>query len=278
MTAARRSRLGGIAAIAGGAVAIAAGAFFIGHAAGSSGNTSVQPISTANAVNAADAASNGSTSSAQCTLGNVAAGTLKSVKGTTLTVTDRSGKDVTVTTSSSTKITKVVNGSLSDITPGVVIGVHGTASGQSGINADDIAVIPAQKAPNLGKLPQGAGRFGQRLGLAFGTVKSVSGNTVVVQEADGTTITVTTSSSTKIQKTVNAQPKDLTVGQPIVATGTANANGSIAASNVVQGSVDLGFKGFGLGGLRPGDLGHFRAPFAGGEAPASPSTTAPAAG
>jgi hypothetical protein len=280
---ARRSRLGAGAAITGGALALAAGSFFIGHAAaGGGGGSSTQPISTAGAVSAATDASNGTTpSSVKCAGANVAAGTLKSVNGTTLTITDRGGKDVTVTTSSSTKITKVVNGSVSDIKAGAVIGVHGTASGQSGINADDIAVIPSDKTPNLGKLPQGVGRFGQRIGLAFGTVKSVSGNTVVLQEADGTTITVTTSSSTKVQKTVNAQVKDLTVGQPIVATGTANADGSIAASNVVQGSADLGFKGFGLGGLRLGGLGHFRGPAEGGEAPAapsSPSTTAPAVG
>jgi hypothetical protein len=270
-TSTGRRRLAAGAAITGGALALAVGAFFVGNAsAGGSGN-SAQPLSTASAVNAATDASGAS--GVQCTLPNVAAGTLKSVNGNALTITDRAGKDITVTTSSSTKITKVESGSVSDIAVGDVIGVHGTASGQSAITAADIAIIPSQKVPNLGRLPEGAGRLGQQIGLAFGTVKSVSGNTIVVQEPDGTSITVTTSSSTKVQKAVNAQVKDLTVGQPIAASGTAGANGSIAANNVVQGSADLGFKGFGLPGL--GRLGHLGVPGKGGEAPFAPAPSSP---
>ncbi len=272
---ARRSRLAAAAALTGGAVALALGAFFIGHATAGGGGSSPEPISTANAVNAA--ADAGTSSAAQCTVPNATAGTLKAVNGTTLTITNRSGQDVTVTTSSSTTIVKVESGTVGDITPGQVIGVHGTSSGQNAITADDIAIIPSQKVPDLGQLPPGVGRLGQRLGLAFGTVKGVSGNTITVQEPDGTSITVTTSSTTKVQKAVTVQPKDLTVGQPVAATGTAGSNGSIAAKYVVQGSSDLGFKGFGLGGLLPGRRGPLGAPGLKGEAPGAPSPAAPPA-
>jgi hypothetical protein len=254
------------------------GAFFVGHATSSGGGSSLQPISAADAVNAtADA---NSAPAGQCTLPDVTDGTLKSVNGSTLTITDRSGKDVTVTTSSSTTIVKIESGTVGDVTPGQMIGVHGTSTGQNAITADDIAIIPAippQKLPNLGKLPQRAGRLGQRLGLALGTVKSVSGNTIVVQEPDGTSVTVTTSSSTKVQKAVTVQAKDLTVSQPVAATGTAGTGGSIAARYVVQGNGDLGFKGFGLGGLGLPRIRHSVAPGWGGKAPEPPNPAAPPA-
>jgi hypothetical protein len=80
-----------------------------------------------------------------------------------------------------------------------------------------------------------------------------------------------------VQKAVTVQPKDLTVGQPVAATGTAGSNGSIAAKYVVQGSSDLGFKGFGLGGLLPGRRGPLGAPGLKGEAPGAPSPAAPPA-
>jgi hypothetical protein len=267
-------------------VALAVGAFFVGQATAGGGGTSPGPGSTASAadaVNAVNAAASGGTptagpsSPAQCTLFNATAGTLKAVDGTTLTITDRSGKDVTVTTSSSTTIVKVESGTVGDITSGQVIGVHGTSSGQNAITADEIAILPSQKVPNLGQLPPGVGRLGQRLGLAFGTVKAVSGNTITVQEPDGTSVTVTTSSSTKVQKAATVQPKDLTVGQPIAATGTAGSNGSIAAKYVVQGSGDLGFKGFGLGGFHLGRLGPLGVPGLRGKAPEVPSPAAPPA-
>jgi hypothetical protein len=238
----------------------------------------LQPLSAANAVNATADAS--SSPAGQCTIPNVVTGTLKSVNGGTLTITDRSGKDVTVTTSSSTTIVKVERGMVGDVTSGQVIGVHGTSTGQNAITADDIAIIPSlqlPKLPDLGKLRQPAARFGQRLGLALGTVKSVSGNTIVVQEPDGTSVTVTTSSSTKVQKAVTVQAKDLTVGQPVTATGTAGTNGSIAAKYVVQGTGDLGFKGFGLGGLGLPRPGHFGGSGAAGTDPDGPNPAAPPA-
>ncbi len=83
----------------------------------------------------------------------------------------------------------------------------------------------------------------------------------------GTTVTVTTATSTAFSKTVSATVAELTVGQPIAVGGTPNSDGSITAATVEQAGAGTGlgkFPGFGVG---PGGRGHL---------PFGPGTTLPA--
>jgi len=82
-----------------------------------------------------------------------------------------------------------------------------------------------------------AGQNGQQAGqsgrpAAFGTVKSVTGNTVVVAQQDGSTVTVTVDSQTTIQKTVNGTVSDIQPGERI--TVLSDQTGSTVAARSIQ--------------------------------------------
>jgi hypothetical protein len=240
-------------ALAAGAVALAAGGYLVGKTTrGSAG-----PNATASQASSADLAAAVSGRGPCTGPQRGVAGTLKSINGTSLTVTSAQGKDVTVTTSASTTVHKTVSGTAADITDGTVVAVHGTANGSNAIAADQVAILPAGAAPKLRQRP--AGRLPGRApgpGLAFGTAQKAGNGNFTVTEPDGTQITVSTSTSTKVVKTVDAALKDLEIGKPIAVDGTVNSDGSVAATQVAQGTGDLGVggqRGFGrFGGGGPG--------------------------
>jgi hypothetical protein len=184
-------------------------------------------------------------------------GTLTSVNGSTLTLTMQDGTTKTVTTSSTTRITKTVDGTLSDIKVGDNVVAMGTANGTT---------ITAQRVTDRGtQAPGGPGANGARPngnggpppgaapnggaaggGFAAGTVKSISGSTIVLTAPDGTATTVKTESATTYSVTKTVALSALITGQNLVVQGTPNSDGSIAATNVQQGG--------GFGG-RPGGPG-----------------------
>jgi hypothetical protein len=265
-------------ALGAGAVVLAAGAFLLGRG---SAPRSPSTLPTATALSALTSATAAPATAACGTPRGVTAGTLKSVSGSTLTVTTPKGTPVTVKTDSNTKVTKVVSGSLADVTTGATVAVHGAANGTSALTADQVAVLPATGLKPLTAGPAGpagpaspggpGGRGAPRAlaaGLAVGTVQSVSSSGFTVTSG-GTTITVTTSSSTTFSKTMSAAVSDLTVGQPIAVGGTANSDGSVTAVTIEQAGTGTGlgrFPGFGIG-PRPGP-GRLQRPVA-------PGTTLP---
>jgi hypothetical protein len=90
-------------------------------------------------------------------------------------------------------------------------------------------------APNgtpgqFGQNGQQAGQFGRP--AAFGTVKSVTGNTVVVTQQDGSTVTVTVDSQTTIQKTANGTVSDIQPGERI--TVLSDQTGSTVTARSIQ--------------------------------------------
>lgn len=96
-----------------------------------------------------------------------------------------------------------------------------------------------------------------QLPALFGTVSSVSGDTVVITDFEGFSRTIAVDSSTTYTKSgTTASLSDVVVGSDIVAEGTVDANGtSLDASNVVIGlpshpSGDPGSAG--PGGSGPG--------------------------
>ncbi len=261
-------------AVAAGALALAAAGFLLGHATATNGS---QKLSAGSALAATTQAA--ATPTTSCTTNKRGvAGTLKSIDGaSSLTVTSRSGATVKVTASSTTKIQKTVAAKVSDVVNGSVVTVRGTSSGTNAISADQISVLPASAGQKLTQIPPaaaGPARRGTQAGIALGTVSKVANGTFTVTEPGGNVVTVTTSASTKVIKTVDAAVKDLTPGQPIAVAGTANADGSVAATAITQGDPGLALgRGFGPGVVGPGPGGFGR--FGGSRGPAgtTPSTT-----
>lgn len=90
--------------------------------------------------------------------------------------------------------------------------------------------------PGLGGGPNGPGGGGFRGGGLEGTVESISGDTMTVKTANGSTITVTLSSTTTYDKQVGGQASDITQGAKVRIgvniTPGAPAGGSVPATSV----------------------------------------------
>ncbi len=128
----------------------------------------------------------------------------------------------------------------------VVIGAGGffagTAYGQSQANNTRSeffrnrgggAAGTAGQGGQAGQNGQGGqnGQFGRP--AAFGTVKSVNGNTVVISQQDGSTVTVTTTAQTVVQKTVSGTVSDITPGDRVTVESTQTG------SNVVASAIQI---------------------------------------
>jgi hypothetical protein len=152
------------------------------------------------------------------------AGTVSSFDGATLVLASRQGGPVKVQTSGSTAVTKTGTGTVSDIVPDATVVVSGPVN-PDGSYAASTVVIGA---------PGSRGSFGGRAGTA-GTVKAVNGADVVVTTAQGSTVTVVTSASTVVTKTVAGALSDLVPSEVVTVTGPQNADGSYTATRIVIG-------------------------------------------
>lgn len=89
--------------------------------------------------------------------------------------------------------------------------------------------------PGFAGGPGGGAGGGFRGGLE-GTVESISGDTLTLKTANGSTITVTLSSSTTYDKEVAGQPSDVTTGATVRIgvnpTAGAPVGGSVSATSV----------------------------------------------
>jgi Domain of unknown function (DUF5666) len=81
-----------------------------------------------------------------------------------------------------------------------------------------------------GQNGQGGGQSSRRP-TAFGTVKSVQGNTIELTAADGSTVTVSTSAQTTVQKTDTGALSDIKPGDRISVAGN-ESNGSVTATEI----------------------------------------------
>ncbi|MBV8161727.1 MAG: hypothetical protein JO265_12455, partial [Acidimicrobiia bacterium] len=197
----------------------------------------------------------------------------------------------TVITNGSIKFYKTVNGSLSVIK----VGDRLTAMGTPDANAT--SSLTASRITDTGTMtglfggPGGGGRRGvspngngsgaggstlppnpnggtrpDPNSLANGTVKAISGSTLTVTQADGTTKTVNTTGSTAVTVLKAVGIGDLATGQPIVVRGTTNSDGTVTATSVLQGVGGFG-RGGGFGGFRGGPNGQGGQGGSGGQAP-----------
>lgn len=187
-----------------------------------------------------------------------ATGTLKSISGQTLVVTNQRGNDVTITYTSSTRFTQEVAVAASSLAEGTPVRVTVTSSGGA-YTATSIIVTSGSTGSTgtAGGFPRGNGTpragSGQRnnpclaqgrfsrgtsgtgtpgannfRGLV-GTVSQLSGNSLTITDSAGSDYTVTITAQTLILETKNATAADLKVGQALTVTGTTGSQGTISA-------------------------------------------------
>jgi hypothetical protein len=178
-------------------------------------------------------------------------GTLEQVNGTSLVVKTPARQRVTVTTSVSAAVSREVTGSVSDITDGARVIVHGTyakgiiAAGTVSIGVAPKLPPPGSSRPKLrrpgGGRPKPAHRgfpvpAQGRSAIAIGTVHHASDGSFTVTMPGGTRAPVTTSGSTTVFTLASASPSGLQTGEYIVAVGSAGPNGTLAAAAVEEGT------------------------------------------
>ncbi len=81
-------------------------------------------------------------------------------------------------------------------------------------------------------LKGGAMHLGSSGSFAAGQILSASANNIVIKMPNGSTKIILLSSATKINKSVAGSASDLSQGESVVISGTANQDGSISADAV----------------------------------------------
>jgi hypothetical protein len=92
----------------------------------------------------------------------------------------------------------------------------------------------------------GAGGFG---GGVFGTVKSITGNTIQISTPQNVT-TVNLSAATTVMKTITGTVSDIQVGQTITVRGQRDSSGNVTADSIqlLPPGTTFGNRGGGGGG------------------------------
>jgi hypothetical protein len=188
--------------------------------------------------------------------------TITAISGSSISLETLDGWTRTITVDSGTAYTESGETiALSDLAVGDAIRFQQTLEDDGTFSIDAVAVIP----PHAG-----------------GEVTAISGSSITLSQRDGTTATVTVNDATtyEVNGTDGAALADIEVGMLLVAQGTENSDGSLAATEVR--AADPGsFGGPGAPG-GPGGRGHHGPGFDdGGAAPdatSDPETTSDSAG
>lgn len=109
------------------------------------------------------------------------------------------------------------------------------------------------------RAPGGAGFPGGGFGAgnaSFGTISSVSGNTIYISDASGNTVKVTLSSATKVTKSLGVSKHSLRPGDTVVVRGVKNSSGKVSATSISDsGASSVGASATG-GGSSNGSAGN----------------------
>jgi hypothetical protein len=214
--------------------------------------------------------------------GDGASGQLVQVSGSTLTLSTATG-DVTVTFTASTSIEKTGTGTAADITTGSCITATGTADTGGSLTATTVTVSPssAGTCSLAGRLGGGLVPGGPFIGASFsprplpsgtapgfsfvrGVVTAVSGTSVTVRSATGTTESIVLSTSASVSSTTAGTAADLVDGVCVTAVGPRSSSGNVTAQSLVVEAAGPsgcprarggGFGGSGGGGFDSGGGG-----------------------
>jgi len=186
-------------------------------------------------------------------------GTIKSINGSTLVLTDANGNSVTATYTSTTRFTRQAKATTSALVSGAFIFVAVT---QNADNSYTATMITLSNGGNRGSRPAGGfgGGFGRRGNPAcrqgqrgngngnnggqdfaggtgntrgiMGTVSQLSGKTLTVTDVNQADYTVTLNATTQIIQTSQASATSLQVGMRVNIVGLRNAQGVITARSV----------------------------------------------
>ncbi len=161
-------------------------------------------------------------------------GLVESVSGDTIQLRTRSGS-ATVSTTPSTRVVEVTPGQLTDVTPGSCVNVRATpqsAPAGAAITAQSVTITPAID----GKCPPPAG--------FYGTVTSVSGNSIAVNSVGAggqtTPTSVTVTNTTSYSKQAPSSTQAIQHGKCMGAQGT-NSDGVLQAMTIsLEGCPPMG--------------------------------------
>ena len=163
------------------------------------------------------------------------AGTVASVSGSTVTVTQRDGStSKVVLTSTTTYLLAGKTATREAVVAGARIVARGTLATDGTLTASSVEVAPATSA---------------------GTVKEKGSSSLTLTTRDGSTVVVKVSSSTTYEVGGVTTPTlaDVKVGDIVMAAGSRNADGSLSATVVrSRAAGQLGGPGDGFGG--PGGM------------------------
>lgn len=151
-------------------------------------------------------------------------GLVNSVSGGTVSITGKDGPG-TVDITSSTRITQLSPGQLTDVTAGECVAVRPVKGNDNG-SAVTAANILVGRPGNA----QCGEKGGKREHGINGTVAAVNGNTIQVTDADNAQITVTVTPETRYTKTAGADAKAIAAGMCLGARGTKDGNGALQAT------------------------------------------------
>lgn len=151
-------------------------------------------------------------------------GLVNSVSGGAVSITGKDGPG-TVDITSSTRITQLSPGQLTDVTAGDCVAVRPVKGNDSG-SAVTAANILVGRPGNA----QCGEKGGKREHGINGTVAAVNGNTSQVTDADNAQITVTVTPDTRYTKTAGADAKAIAAGMCLGARGTKDGNGALQAT------------------------------------------------
>lgn len=145
-------------------------------------------------------------------------GEVTAVGDNSLTVSARNGQSVTVNVTADTKIRLLkdrARGELSDIDVGNFVGVRGSKNDDGSVNARWIVVLP-ENPKNLDR--------------ARGKVTAIEGSVITIENKDGQSRRIATDANTRFRKGKEpASLADIAVGDPLLAVGQKQSDGSLLA-------------------------------------------------
>jgi Domain of unknown function (DUF5666) len=181
-------------------------------------------------------------------------GTIQSINGSTIVLTDANGNSVTATYTSTTRFTRQVKASTTALVSGTFVFVAVTQNADNTYTATSITLTNGGNGQRFGggfgggsgrrgnsPCRQGqrgnfggqnfAGMTGNARGIT-GTVSQLSGKTLTVTDVNQADYTVTLNATTQIIQTSQASASSLQVGMRINVVGMRNAQGVITARSV----------------------------------------------